>query len=211
VDLNGLVVKSRTDLQPHNLPYAHDHRPGPFLEAIENIRPHVLIGATGAPGTFTQQVVERMSRVNARPVLFALSNPTSKAECTAQQAYEWSRGQAVFCSGSPFGVVSYGGREFRPGQGNNAYVFPGIGLGAVFARAKRIPDEFFLTAARTLAEMVTPHDLSAGSLYPPLQDIRRISLEIAVNVAKQAFAMKLARAKRPADLKRAIARYMYVP
>ena len=148
---------------------------------------------------------------NARPVLFALSNPTSKAECTAGQAYEWSRGQAIFASGSPFGTVSYQGRSFRPGQGNNAYVFPGIGLGAIACRARRIPDEFFLAAARTLAGLVTTRDLEAGSLYPPLKDIRRISLAIAVSVAETAYAMKLARAKRPRNLKNTIAQFMYEP
>ena len=112
-------------------------------------------------------------------MLFALSNPTSRAECTAGQAYEWSRGQAIFASGSPFGTVTYDGREYRVGQGNNAYVFPGIGLGAVVSRARRIPDEFFLTAARTLAGLVTAKDLEIGALYPPLREIRRISLAIA--------------------------------
>jgi malate dehydrogenase (oxaloacetate-decarboxylating)(NADP+) len=211
VDVNGLVVRSRTDLMPHNLPYAHDHPPLEFVSAIETIRPHVLIGATGAPGTFTQQVVERMTAVNGRPVLFALSNPTSKAECTAAQAYTWSEGRAVFASGSPFGIVSYRDRQFKPGQGNNAYVFPGIGLGAVACRAKRIPDEFFLAAANTLAGLVTRRDLDAGSLYPPLTHIRKISLAIALAVAEKAYALKLARAKRPRDLKKAIERYMYVP
>jgi malate dehydrogenase (oxaloacetate-decarboxylating)(NADP+) len=209
VDVNGLVVKARTDLMPHNLPYAHDHPPLDFRAAIDTLRPNVLIGATGAPGTFTRDVVERMCAINERPVLFALSNPTSRAECTPQQAYEWSRGRAVFASGSPFGTVTYDGRTFRPGQGNNAYVFPGIGLGAVACRARRIPDEFFLAAARTLAELVTPRHLDEGSLYPPLNDIRRISLEIAVSVADTAYAMKLARAKRPRHLKRTIARFMY--
>jgi malate dehydrogenase (oxaloacetate-decarboxylating)(NADP+) len=211
VDVNGLVVKTRTDLMPHNLPYAHDHAPADFLGAIDTIKPHVLIGATGAPGTFTQRVVERMGAIHERPVLFALSNPTSKAECTAEQAYAWSRGRAVFASGSPFGVVSHGGRTFSPGQGNNAYVFPGIGLGAVFCRATTIPDAFFLRAARTLAAMVTRRDLDAGSLYPPLANIRNISLAIATGVAEQAYDMRLARAKRPRDLRSAIARSMYVP
>jgi malate dehydrogenase (oxaloacetate-decarboxylating)(NADP+) len=137
VDINGLVVKERTDLMDHNRPYAHDAKPLPFLDAIEAIRPHILIGATGAPGTFTQAVIERMSRINDRPVVFALSNPTSKAECTAEQAYWWSRGKAVFASGSPFPPVVYDGKTFRPAQGNNAYVFPGIGLGAVACRAHR--------------------------------------------------------------------------
>ena len=139
VDVNGLVTDGRTDLLPHNRPYAHRHPTMGFVEAIAAIKPHMLIGATGAPGTFTPDVVARMSALNARPVLFALSNPTSRAECTAQQAYEWSDGRAVFASGSPFGGVSHGGKTFRPGQGNNAYVFPGIGLGAVFCRARRIP------------------------------------------------------------------------
>jgi malate dehydrogenase (oxaloacetate-decarboxylating)(NADP+) len=204
-------VKSRADLMPHNLPYAHDHAPLGFLDAIDTLKPHVLIGATGAPGTFTREVVERMGAVNARPVLFALSNPTSRAECTPAQAYEWSRGRAVVASGSPFGTVTWQGRTFRPGQGNNAYVFPGIGLGAIVCRAKRIPDEFFLTAARTLADMVTPQNLDDGSLYPPLRDIRQISLAIAVKVAEAAYALKLARAKRPRNLKSAIAGFMYEP
>jgi malate dehydrogenase (oxaloacetate-decarboxylating)(NADP+) len=211
VDVNGLVVKSRTDLLPHNRPYAHDHQPLDFLSAIDAICPHVLIGATGAPGTFTRAVIDRMCEHNAHPVIFALSNPTSKAECTAQQAYEWTRGDAVFASGSPFGTVTYQGRTFRPGQGNNAYVFPGIGLGAIFCRARRIPDEFFLAAARTLAGLVKPGDLAAGSVYPRLQDIRKISLAIAVSVAETAYAMKLARAPRPRNLKAAIAGFMYEP
>jgi malate dehydrogenase (oxaloacetate-decarboxylating)(NADP+) len=211
VDVNGLVVKGRTDLMSHNLPYAHEHPPLGFVEAIDAIKPHVLIGATGAPGTFTQEVVERLCAHSERPVLFALSNPTSKAECTAEQAYAWSRGQAVFASGSPFGAVTCRGKEFQPGQGNNAYVFPGIGLGAIVCRARVIPDEFFLAAARTLAGLVAQTDLDRGSLYPPLRDIRRISLAIAVSVAEKAYELKLARAKRPPSLKRAIARFMYEP
>lgn len=211
VDVKGLVVKGRTDLMSHNLPYAHQHQQLGFVEAIDAIKPHVLIGATGAPGTFTQHVVERMSAHNERPVLFALSNPTSKAECTAEQAYTWSKGQVVFASGSPFGKVTWQGREFQPGQGNNAYVFPGIGLGAVACQARVIPDEFFLAAARTLAGLVAKTDLERGSLYPPLRDIRDISLAIAVSVAEKVYEMKLARAPRPRNLRGAIARFMYEP
>jgi malate dehydrogenase (oxaloacetate-decarboxylating)(NADP+) len=211
VDLNGLVVKGRTDLLAHNLPYAHDHASLGFVEAIDAIKPHVLIGATGAPGTFTQQVVERMSRQNDRPVIFALSNPTSKAECTAEQAYTWSDGRAIFASGSPFTPVTYGGKTFRPGQGNNAYVFPGIGLGAIACRARTLPDELFLTAARTLARLVTKKDLDAGALYPPLRDIRKISLGIATALATKAYDMKLARLKRPKHLRQHIKSMMYEP
>jgi malate dehydrogenase (oxaloacetate-decarboxylating)(NADP+) len=182
-----------------------------FVDAIDAVKPHVLIGATGAPGTFTQQAVERMSAHNERPVLFALSNPTSRAECTAEQAYAWSKGTAVFASGSPFAPVTYQGRVFQPGQGNNAYVFPGIGLGAVACRARVIPDQFFLAAARTLAGLVQKSDLERGSLYPPLRDIRRISLAIAVSVAVKAYELKLAGVRRPPNLRRAIERFRYEP
>jgi malate dehydrogenase (oxaloacetate-decarboxylating)(NADP+) len=171
----------------------------------------VLIGATGAPGTFTRQALEAMSAVNERPVIFALSNPTSRAECTAEQAYAWSKGKVVFASGSPFAKVVYEGREFHPGQGNNAYVFPGIGLGAITSRARLMPDEFFLAAARTLARMVSKEDLARGSLYPPLRAIRKISLAIAVSVVERAYALKLARAKRPGNLRASIAKFMYEP
>jgi malate dehydrogenase (oxaloacetate-decarboxylating)(NADP+) len=211
VDMRGLVVKGRSDLMEHNLPYAHDFRPLGFLDAIDAIKPHVLIGATGAPGTFTQTVIERMSRINERPVVFALSNPTSKAECTAEQAYSWSQGRAIFASGSPFAPVIYGGSTFRPAQGNNAYVFPGIGLGAIACRARTLPDELFLTAARTLADLVRLTDLDQGALYPPLNEIRKISLAIATSVATKAYAMKLARQRRPRDVRRSVEALMYQP
>jgi malate dehydrogenase (oxaloacetate-decarboxylating)(NADP+) len=211
VDVKGLVVKQRTDLMDHNLPYAHDFKALAFVEAIDAIRPHVLIGATGAPGTFTRTAIEKMSRINDRPVIFALSNPTSKAECTAEQAYSWSAGRAIFASGSPFGPVSYEGQTFRPAQGNNAYVFPGIGLGAVVCRARRLPDELFLAAARSLAALVKQSDLDQGALYPPLREIRKVSLAIAVSVATKAHEMKLARARRPRDLRRSIDSLMYRP
>jgi malate dehydrogenase (oxaloacetate-decarboxylating)(NADP+) len=211
VDVDGLVVKGRTGLMEHNLRYAHDRAPMGFVEAIDAIRPHVLIGATGAPGTFTRTVVERMCRINERPVIFALSNPTSQAECTAEEAYSWSGGRAIFASGSPFGPVTRNGHTFRPGQGNNAYIFPGVGLGAVACRARTLPDELFLAAAHALAGLVRQRDLEQGSLYPPLKDIRRISLTIAASVATKAYAMNLAREKRPRNIRRSIEAIMYRP
>ena len=207
VDVKGLVVKGRTDLMEHNLPYAHESPPMDLLQAIDEIRPHVLIGATGAPGTFTREVIEKMSRINPRPAIFALSNPTSKAECTAEQAYAWSDGRAIFTSGSPFAPVG----KLRPGQGNNAYVFPGIGLGAVTSRARTIPDDLFLVAARTLAKMVRPTDLAQSCLYPPLTSIRRISLAIATAVATKAYASGLARRRKPKNVRKDIAAFMYEP
>lgn len=211
VDDKGLVIKERDDLAEHNLPYAHDHPPLSFVEAIRAMKPQVLIGATGAPGTFTEEVIGLMAEINARPTIFALSNPTSRAECTADQAYEWSGGQAIFASGSPFGPVTCGGRDYRPAQGNNAYIFPGIGLGAVACEASRIGDEMFLAAARTLADRVSEDDLAVGAVYPPLADIRPVSLAIATAVAEQAYAQGVARVPRPDDIEQAIADYMYDP
>lgn len=211
IDSSGLLVKGRDKLQPHNLPYAHDAPAASFIEAIERIKPQVLIGATGAPGTFSEEVVRKMAHINKRPVIFALSNPTSRAECTAQQAYDWSDGRAIFASGSPFDAVTSNGRTFYPGQGNNAYVFPGLGLGATSCRTRILTDEMFLAAARVLAEKVTTDDLVAGSLYPPLKHIREVSLAIATAVANTAWELDLAQEQRPVEIKRMIAKQMYSP
>jgi malate dehydrogenase (oxaloacetate-decarboxylating)(NADP+) len=211
LDSKGLIVEGRDRMKPHNLRYAHKHASMGFMEALDDIRPNVLIGATGSPGTFDQKVIERMSAINERPVIFALSNPTSRAECTAEQAYTWSQGRAVFTSGSPFGKVEYQGREFRPGQGNNAYVYPGIGLGALVSNTRFITDAMFLAATRTLADCVKEEDLEAGSLYPRLPAVRALSKAVAVAVAEEAFRSGLARAQRPANLEGAVAAYMYDP
>jgi len=211
VDVNGLVVSGRNDLMEHNMPYAHSHAQIDLIEAIEEIKPHVLIGATGFGGAFTRAVIESMSAINERPVIFALSNPTSKAECTARQAYSWSDGKAIFASGSPFDKVTYNGKLYKPGQGNNAYIFPGIGLGAIHAEATTITDEAFLIAAQTLAEQVSEEDITMGSLYPPLPTTRDISLNIAVAVADSIFKAGLARREKPENLKESIAEYMFDP
>ena len=210
-DSKGLVVKSRTTLKPHTVPYAHDHEAMDLLAAINDIKPHVLIGATGSPGTFTQEVVERMAAINERPVIFALSNPTSRAECTAEQAYEWSKGKAIFTSGSPFDEVDYEGKTLKPGQGNNAYIFPGIGLGALACRAKKISDEMFLASARALADLVSVDDLNNATLYPPLTSIREASLTIAVALAEKAYDQNLAQEPKPDNLFDAISEKMYQP
>ena len=211
VDVNGLVVKGRSDLMEYNLPYAHEHKQIDFMAALDSIKPNILIGATGAAGTFTQEVVERMTVINERPVLFALSNPTSKAECTAEQAYQWSDGKAVFSSGSPFDKVIFKGKEYRPGQGNNAYVFPGIGLGTIISNATSIPDELFLVASRTLANLVSEQNLQDGALYPRLTEIRNISLDIANAVAEKVYELGISKSNKPANIKQLIADYMYDP
>jgi len=156
-------------------------------------------------------VIAEMTRINRRPIVFALSNQTSKAECSARQAYEWSDGRALFACGSPFDPVTIGGRTWVPSQGNNSYIFPGVGLGAVAVRAARITDEMFLAAARALADRVTAHDLEQGSLYPPLADVRDVSAHIAAAVAEVAFAQGHAAIDRPADLLDYMRACMYQP
>jgi malate dehydrogenase (oxaloacetate-decarboxylating)(NADP+) len=211
VDLNGLLVASRTDLVEHSLPYAHEAAEMGFVEAPRSIRPHVLIGATGAQGTFTQEVIKTMADINERPTIFALSNPTSQAECTAEQAYTWSAGRAIFASGSPFEPVEFEGRRYRAGQGNNAYIFPGIGLGTISCHSTWVSEPMFLAAARALAAQVTDAHLAEGALYPALSEIRAVSTEIAIAVAEQAYAEGSARLPRPADLRGHILAQMYDP
>ncbi|MGH2669688.1 MAG: malic enzyme-like NAD(P)-binding protein, partial [bacterium] len=197
----GLVVRSRDNLQPHKIPYAHDGEFLPdFLSAVAKIEPTILIGVSGQPKTFTREVVEAMGRINDRPVIFALSNPTSKSECTAEEAYTWSNGRAIFASGSPFAPVTFGGKRFVPGQGNNAYVFPGVGLGAAVCGARAITEEMFAEAAKALAREVTAADLEPGCIYPPLKKIRQVSAAIAAAVAEVAYRRDLATRPRPGDL-----------
>jgi malate dehydrogenase (oxaloacetate-decarboxylating)(NADP+) len=212
VDSKGLVVKSRTDLVEHKRPYAHDHAPvTDFQAAVESLKPTALIGVSGMPRTFTKQVVETMARFNRRPILFALSNPTSKSECTAEEAYTWSEGRAIFASGSPFPPVTYKGKTFVPGQGNNAYIFPGVGLGAVASEATRVTDDMFFAAAKTLADLVSEDDLAEGRIYPGLDRIREVSAAIATAVADVAFQRGLTTMKRPADLPAHVKAQMYEP
>ncbi len=212
VDSKGVVVKSRSDLQDHKLLFAHDMDTVPdFLAAIRKFKPTGIIGVSGRPGSFTREMVEEMSRLNDRPMIFALSNPTSMAECTAEQAYGWSGGRAIFASGSPFDPVEFEGRTLVPGQGNNAYIFPGVGLGVVVSEARHVTDEMFAVAARTLAMEVSEADLELGRVYPALERIREVSLAIAVAVAKVAYDSGLAGSPEPEDIKGRIQEEMYEP
>ncbi|HMU05903.1 MAG TPA: malic enzyme-like NAD(P)-binding protein, partial [Saprospiraceae bacterium] len=175
------------------------------------LKPDVLIGASGAHGTFTQEVIEIMSEINERPVIFALSNPTSKAECTAEEAYTWSKGKAVFASGSPFDPVEYEDKRFVPGQGNNVYIFPGVGLAAIAVEARYLPDSVFLVAAGELARQINHSDLENGTLYPKLTSLRNISFEIAVSVANHLFDIGLATIEPPKNMRMHIKNMMYDP
>lgn len=201
VDSKGLVVKSRDNLQDHKLTYAHDHKiVSSLISAMETLKPTILIGVSGQPQTFTQPIVEAMGKINKQPVIFALSNPTSKAECTAEQAYTWTNGRAIFASGSPFDPVTLNGKTYVPGQGNNAYVFPGVGLGIIESGARHVTNEMFFAAAKALAKEVSEDDLAKGSVYPPLPQIRDVSAVIASVVAEVAYERGLATVERPDDL-----------
>ena len=211
-DSKGLVVRGRTDLAAHKRTYAHEHPPvTSLLEAIRALEPTALLGLSTRHGAFTEEVLRAMAEINQRPVIFALSNPTSNSECTAEEAYRHTDGRAVFASGSPFEPVVVNGRRLVPGQGNNAYIFPGLGLGVLAARARRVTDAMFDAAARTLAGTVSRASLALGALYPPLGDIRRVSSVIARAVAEVAFEAGLAAAPRPPDLDAAIRGLMWEP
>jgi malate dehydrogenase (oxaloacetate-decarboxylating)(NADP+) len=212
VDSKGLVVKSRTDLAPHKRPYAHEHESIKGLEAIvEALKPTCLIGVSGQPQTFTEQILKRMGEFNERPMIFSLSNPTAKSECTAEQAYRHTKGRAIFASGSPFPPVEFNGRTLVPGQGNNAYVFPGLGLGVIASRARHVTDEMFYVAADTLAHLVTQEYLDQGTIFPPLNRIREVSGAIATAVAQEAYDSGLATAPKPKDLGTYVRSLMYQP
>ena len=210
VDSRGLVVKKRENLTDHKLRYAHDHAPvAGFLTAIQMLRPTAIIGVAAVGGAFTSEVLRTMAEINNRPIVFALSNPTSKAECTAEEAYRHTGGRALFACGSPFDPVRLEGKTFVPRQGNNSYIFPGVGLGATAIGSRLVTDEMFMAAAHTLAYLVTPDDIEQGSLYPALPRIREASAHIAVAVAEVAYKRGLATVPRPNDMMAFIESQMY--
>jgi malate dehydrogenase (oxaloacetate-decarboxylating)(NADP+) len=212
LDSRGLVVKSRADLAEHKRAYAQDHAAiGDLLGALTTLRPTAVIGVAAVGGSFNREVLEEMARINERPIVFALSNPTSKAECTAEEAYRHTGGRALFACGSPFDPLTVNGRTFVPRQGNNSYIFPGVGLGAISSGARRITDEMFMAAAHALAHQVTESDLEQGSLYPALPRIREVSAHIATAVAETAYRGGLAPGRRPPDLEAHIRSQMYDP
>ncbi|OGT76964.1 MAG: NAD-dependent malic enzyme [Gammaproteobacteria bacterium RIFCSPLOWO2_02_FULL_56_15] len=211
-DSHGLVVSSRRDLAEHKLPYAHDYEEmTDFNAAIRSLKPTAIIGVAAARGRFSRQVLKTMASLNEHPIVFALSNPTSVAECSAEQAYRHTAGRAVFAGGSPFNPVSIDGRSLVPRQGNNAYIFPGVGLGILASGAKRVTDEMFLAAARALSLQVKQEDLDQGSIYPPLSNIREVSAHIATAVAEVAFASRLASKRKPRNLLAHVKSQMYDP
>lgn len=212
VDSKGLVVQSRSGLAAQKQPYAHAHAEvDSFLAAVQALRPTAIIGVAAVGGAFNTEVLQTMAEINPQPIVFALSNPTSKAECTAEEAYIATQGRALFACGSPFDPVVYQGNTLVPRQGNNAYIFPGLGLGAIACGAKHITDEMFLAAAHTLAASVTPEDLAQGSLLPPLTRVREVSVQIATAVAEVIFEQGLASKSRPEDLRALVRAHVYDP
>jgi malate dehydrogenase (oxaloacetate-decarboxylating)(NADP+) len=200
-DINGLLVTSRTDLADFQKPFAQDHAPiSTFVEAVEALRPTAIIGVSAVPKLFTREVIEAMAKINKRPIIFPYSNPTSRSECTAEEAYRWSEGRAVFASGSPFPPVEINGRRFVPGQGNNVYIFPAMGMAVFATEAKRVTEEMFIVAAQAVAEQVTEENLAMGLIYPPQSHILNASLHVAERIATYIFDQGLARVPRPDDV-----------
>ncbi|KAK1575330.1 hypothetical protein Q3G72_028564 [Acer saccharum] len=214
VDSKGLIVSSRAEsLQHFKRPWAHEHEPvTELVDAVNKIKPTVLIGTSGQGKTFTKEVVEAMSALNEKPIILALSNPTSQSECTAEEAYTWSQGRAIFASGSPFESVEYEGKVHVPGQSNNAYIFPGLGLGLIMSGTIRVHDDMLLVAAEALAAEVSQENFDKGLIYPPFKNIRKISAHIAAKVAAKSYELGLAtRLPPPKDLVKYAESCMYSP
>ncbi|MGE0415985.1 MAG: NAD-dependent malic enzyme [Acetobacteraceae bacterium] len=211
-DVNGLMVSSRTDIADFQRPFVHDHPPvHSFVEAVEAVKPTAIIGVSTVPKLFNQKVIEAMARINERPIIFPYSNPTSRSECTAEEAYRWSQGRAIFASGSPFPPVEVGGKRFVPGQGNNVYIFPAMGMAVLATEATRVTEQMFIVAAQAVAAQVTEADLAQGLIYPPQSEIFEASLRVAARIAEHIFDQGLARVPRPDDVQAYIRSMAYRP
>jgi malic enzyme len=222
VDSKGLVTGNRAGLEEFKATYARDpaeltaytcqNRDSVTLaETVLNARPTILLGTSGTPGTFTEAVIRAMAAVNERPLILPLSNPTSRCECLAEEAIRWSDGRAIVATGSPFAPVEFNGQRHRIGQGNNAYIFPGVGLGATVGGLRRITDGMFLDAAKTLAAKVTEADLAAGSVYPELRRIRECSHAVACAVIRRGAAEGHAGRGSLDDLETRVQQAMWFP
>jgi len=211
-DINGLLESTRKDLFDFQLPYAHQHAPTrDFVAAIESIKPTTIIGVSTIGGAFTQKVIEAMARINERPVILALSNPTEHAECIPEQAYTWSKGKAIYAAGVQFPPVHYNGQTFLPGQANNFYIFPAIGMAIFATQAKRVTDEMFIEAGQAVADQVPSELLKQGLLYPLQSNILESEIQTAARVAKLVFDSGLATVPRPTDMVAFIRKHVYKP
>jgi len=216
MDVKGLLTTTRGgDLPDYSRPFARaDGTPDmqSLVDVINHAQPHALLGLAGAGPLFGQDVIEAMCAITEMPLIFPLSNPTAKAEITAEDAYTWSDGKCVFAAGSPFPPVKFNRNTYTPGQGNNVFIFPGVGFGTWSVGAMRVANEFFLEAARELASCLSDEDLASGLIYPPISKLREVSCRVAFRTAECAYRMNLAtKAPKPHDLREHIARLMYVP
>ena len=208
----GLLVNSRTDLENYKKTFAHDHEPiADFITAIRQLRPTAIIGVSAIGGAFTKEIIETMSAINEFPLIFPYSNPTTHSECTAEEAYKWSAGKAIFASGSPFEVVELNGKKFVPGQGNNVFIFPAMGLAVFATEVKRVTDEMFICAAKALAGLVSEEMLKSGLIYPPISEIRNVSVNVAIKIAEYIFDSGLAGINRPENIEKFIKSKVYFP
>jgi len=211
-DVNGLIENTRTDLTDFQKEFAHNSTPtANFAEAILMIKPTAIVGVSTVGGAFTQEVIENMSKINERPIIFPYSNPTSHSECTAEDAYVFSKGKAIFASGSPFAPVNYNGKIFTPGQGNNVFIFPALGMAVLATEARRVTDGMLLVAAEAVAEQISQNDFEKGLIYPPINDIRHSSTRVAIKIAEYIFDSGMAGITRPENLPEYIKSKMYVP
>jgi len=209
-DVNGLLEPSRKGLLPEQMMYAHSHAPTKDLvAAIRSLKPTILIGVSTVRGTFTQQVIEAMTELNDRPIIFALSNPTDHAECTAEEAYKFSNGKAIYAAGVQFDPVELNGKSYEPSQANNFYIFPAVGMAIIATEAKHVPDEIFIAAARATADQVKPEQLKKGMLFPPQSDIQAASRETAIASAEKIFELGLARVEKPGSVDHLIGSLAY--
>jgi malate dehydrogenase (oxaloacetate-decarboxylating)(NADP+) len=210
-DINGLLTSSSKVID-FQKPFAIAHEPiSDFAAAIKALKPTGIIGVSTVPKLFNQKVIEAISEINDRPIIFPYSNPTSRSECTAEEAYTWSKGRAIFASGSPFPPLTVGGKRFVPGQGNNVYIFPAMGMAVYATEAKRVTDQMFIVAAKAVAEQVGQDSLDVGLIYPPQSKILTASFHVAARIAEHIFDREMARVPRPADITRLIGEKAYVP
>ena len=211
-DINGLLEPSRTDLVDFQKPYAHPHAPcKSFVDAINDLKPTTIIGVSTIGGAFTKEVVQAMAKHNERPIILALSNPTDHAECTAEQAYSWTGGKAIYAAGVQFDPVTLNGTTYLPGQANNFYIFPAVGMAIFATKASRVSDQMFIEAARAVADQVAPDLLKQGLLYPRQENMLEIEIKTAARVAKLVFDSGLARVDRPQDMEAFIRQHVYKP
>ncbi|UNL85486.1 NAD-dependent malic enzyme [Priestia koreensis] len=220
IDQRGLLTDDMDDLLPFQTPYARPatevkdwERNGngiiSLLDVIKHVKPTILIGTSGVPGAFTETIVREMAKHVERPVIMPMSNPTSLAEATPENIIEWTEGKALIATGSPFEPVVYKGVEYEIGQSNNAFIFPGLGLGSIVVKAKLITDGMFAAAAKAVGDMVDSRKPGA-SLLPSVKEIRSVSLAVAIAVAKVAIEEGIAQ-DPVEDIEKAVKEAMWHP